>query len=158
MLNLVKMVDTSKFWNKAGALVITLVTARTQKGIDYDGKPFPEYSKGYADLKSSGFTTKDGKRYKQYKGVALERQTNPPNFRLTGKTMRSTRILAQTPYGVAVGWQGREANIVSANDTRKKARKVGGLSEKDLDVIIENLDSTILGNWNSQPSKLVVRI
>ena len=153
-----KLSDTRPFWRKAGALVHDLVIARTGKGIDYNGKKFPEYSDEYAELKRGGFQTKKGDRYKQYKGVALSRQVSPPDFRLTGKTMRSLRILAQTQYGVAVGWQGREANIVSANDTRKKARKVGGLSPDDMKFLINELDNTILETWESGGSKIVIKV
>jgi hypothetical protein len=120
-----------KVWAKINAAAITMIKVRTDKGRDRRGRKFRAYDKKYAAQKGRGFTRKDGTRYRQFTGKSLSRQVDPPNFRLTGETMNTLRVLRVTKRKGAIGWTGQPAVRVSAHERRGKY-KIGGVTKKEL--------------------------
>lgn len=141
-----------QFWKKLAVDAIDHIKVRTQNGIDREGKPFPPYAESYAELKQFGFRPViGGKRAGRvaHRGLSLERQVNPPNFRLRGFTMRDLHVFAVTADHAIIGWRGEFAQIVSAHEEKKKY-KVGGIDPKYETQILEKIDDWFVNRWNRQ--------
>jgi hypothetical protein len=141
-----------QFWKKIAVKAIDHIKVRTQKGIDREGKPFPPYSENYAELKQFGFKpTIGGKKAGRvaHKGLSLERQISPPNFRLRGFTMRDLHLFAATAAHAIIGWRGEFAQIVSAHEEKKKY-KVGGIEPEFESKLVDEADAYFVNRWNKQ--------
>jgi hypothetical protein len=102
-----------------GGKLVTRILEDTDKGIsqDKDGKKFPPYTKAYAEKKSKGG------------GVRTNRQTSPPNLRLTGVMLNSLK--AQKPTKTSVELNYRDGAKFEGNAKRK--RNVYGLNDKNFE-------------------------
>lgn len=145
-------------WRKIAKTAIGDIKARTQAGIDREGKRFPPYSESYADLKSEGFQVrKPGKRFQAGQPTSsrsrpiggLDRQVTPPNFRLRGLTMRDLSPIAITKDAAVIGWRNEFAQIVATQEEKKKY-KVGGVDPKSEKRILDMLDQFFVGQWNGK--------
>lgn len=145
-------------WQKIAAYAIDHIKVRSQSGVDREGVSFPAYTPEYAKQKARGFVGKrSGKRPQAFKGISLERQTGTPNFRLRGFTLRDLSLRAASNKGATIGWRGEFANIVAANEERGKY-KVGGVSDKEFDKILEMVDQEFVGQWNRRTHDVSIEV
>jgi|GEM_PF-5635016 len=114
-------------WLELGGKLVTRILEDTEKGISQDGAgiKFPKYSKGYAAKKKIG---KAG-----VKGVSNNKQTSPPNLRLTGVMLNSLK--AQKPTNSSVELNYRDGLKFEGNAKRK--RNVYGLNNKNENFVQE---------------------
>lgn len=130
-------------FKRIGVNAITIIKTRTQdgKGVRDNNRAysFPAYSEGYRALKAGGMKKRGGGKLKQYAGVATDRQTSPPNFRLTGETMRDLTIRAVTKRAVEIGWRGPQATIVKAHMDKKKYQ-IGGVTINEQEELLKDVD------------------
>ena len=153
---------TTRMWAKIATFGRTTILKRTKRGIDRNGKRFPRYKARYATQKAKGFKdvqvsyqTRSGnvvefrtkKRPKHLKGISLNKQINPPNFKLRGWTLRDLSTLAKNKFGCVIGWRGEFAQIVAGNEERGKY-KVGGITDKEHKEIIKIADKHFQDRWN----------
>ena len=77
---------------RAALHAVSIITRRTGKGLDVDGRPFKPYGAAYAA-----------------KRAAAGRQTSPVNLTLTGTLLRGLRVLRVEPNGrrAWIGWEGQ---------------------------------------------------
>lgn len=151
-LNLKKVFDIKKdVWKKITVYSIDAIQVRTDKGVDRDGSRFPGYSAKYIDRKATRFQRKDGKptQAKALRGLSLSRRTATPDFKLRGFTMRDLSLIALTDKYALIGWRGEAGNIVAAHEERGKF-KVGGITKKQHDEVIDIFDTYFVGKWNQQ--------
>ncbi|HEY4756309.1 MAG TPA: hypothetical protein VIH28_09660 [Ignavibacteriaceae bacterium] len=152
-----------QFWNRIGVWAVREIRVRTQKGKDRNEKRFPAYDPDYAELKRRGFTrlTKrtgaKGTKYKAYSGISLERQTSPPNFMLTRKTMNDLRIRLVTDQFVDIGWGGEAGGVVDAHEERGKY-KVAGFSDKEQNRIVKMVGDEVERNWNTHVKNVIINV
>lgn len=109
-----------------------------EKGEDKDGRQFKPYTRKYRELKAREFKRKrDGKRPERFKGLPLSKQTDPPNFRLTGKTMTNFKPQQadKTKYGL--GWTGEAAKIVHGN--KDQGRDILGVPKDEIKWVTKKL-------------------
>ena len=99
-------------WLELGGKLVTRILEDTEKGISQDGAgtKFPKYSKSYAEKKKIG---KAGP-----KGPSKNKQTSPPNLRLTGVMLNSLK--AQKPTSSSVELNYREGLKFEGNAKRKR--------------------------------------
>ena len=139
-------------WARVIVKAIAFIRNKTQQGFGLDGvkrKKFPKYSQNYAELKSKGFqgrvtlVDKNGNahtfnmksRPKELRGQPLNRQINPPNFRLTQRTIFNLKQKVIAKRFAVMGWDSDRGAIVDKQAAR--GRDIGGVSEKELDQLIE---------------------
>lgn len=145
---------TKSDWQRIGEEMVTSIVVRSGAGVDRNGKSFPAYTKRYAELKALGFKRDDeNSKRGALKGVATSRRTATPDFRLSGDTLNSTRVLASDEYGFVVGWTGDAANRVAGNEKRGK-HKIGGFSPQEIKYIVGEVDRVLNRLWNSEPGKI----
>jgi hypothetical protein len=157
-MNLDKLLEFHKgLWRKLGQQAIDTIKIRTQKGIDREGYRFEPYSESYADRKASGFKDDLYGRPENLRGLSLDRQVTPPNFRLRGFTMGDLKIRAVATDAVTIGWQGEFAEIVNAHEQRGKYR-VAGVTDKEFDKLIKIIDQQIDGNFRHKTRDVEVTV
>jgi len=139
-------------WAKVIVKAIAFIRQKTQRGFGLSGgkrKKFPPYSHNYAELKSKGFkgrvtlVDRNGKshtfvmknRPKELRGQSLNRQISPPNFRLTQRTISNLKQKSIKKRSAIMGWDSEAGSIVEEQSL--KGRDIGGVSEKELDQLIE---------------------
>lgn len=108
---------------RAALHAVSIITRRTGKGIDVDGRPFKPYGAAYAA-----------------KRAAAGRQTSPVNLTLTGTLLRGLRVLRVEPSGrrAWIGWEGQHVtrNRLGSKQARATLRTVsyldlvGGIERK----------------------------
>ena len=151
-------------WQRIGEEMVTSIVVRSGAGVDRDGRAFPAYSEKYAEKKATGFLIEEeapigvkAKRPKskpgKLKGVSTSRRVATPDFRLTGDTLNSTRVLASDDKGFIVGWTGDAASKVSGNEERGKY-KIAGFSPHELRRITDEIDQVLNRLWNSEPRQI----
>ena len=103
----------------------TIISQRTGKGMDADGKKFKKYSKEYAETKK-----KAGK------------QINPPNLNLSGLMLNSLQGRAVSPRkGEVYFSQSQAANRAAYNDEERnffdirRANEINALSNRANELI-----------------------
>lgn len=126
-----------KQWLILGGKLVTRILEDTDRGISQDGsgtsRDFPGYSFNYAKRKAMG---KAGP-----KGVSNNRQTSPPNLRLTGAMLNSLK--AQKPTSSSVELNYREGKKFEGNAKGKKRRNVYGLNNKNEEFVKDFFDKEI---------------
>jgi hypothetical protein len=124
-----------KQWLILGGKLVTRILEDTDRGISQDGNgtKFPPYSSEYAQKKAIG---KAGP-----KGVSNNRQTSPPNLRLTGAMLNSLK--AQKPTSSSVELNYREGKKFEGNAKGKKRRNVYGLNNKNEEFVKDFFDKEI---------------
>ncbi len=98
---------------------------------------------------------KKGGKYASVSGIGTDKQVNPPNFRLRGRTLGDLRNRYITKDHAVIGWAGEYAEIVDAHDKKKKFQ-VGGLSDRELDTIRDELGKEVERNWNKKVKNITV--
>tara|TARA_R110002020_G_C15823905_1_gene733429 strand:- start:11 stop:487 length:477 start_codon:yes stop_codon:yes gene_type:complete len=141
IFNLVK--TEAKDWKILGGKLATRIVKDTDKGISQDGKgeKFKAYKPSYALKKSTG---KAGK-----KGVSTDRQTSPPNLRLTGKMLDSIKAQNATKTSVEILYaDGLKVmgNANPPNKSRKPRRNIYGLNEDNQQFVEDYLENKIENN------------
>lgn len=134
-----KIVDIAKFkrnqWLKLGGKLVTQIILDADKGISQDGdgivRDFPKYTKEYALKKKAG---KAGP-----KGVSNNRQTSPPNLRLTGTMLNSLKVKGASSNSVTLNY--RDGAKFEGN--AKNKRNVYGLNDKNQKVVSDYFDNII---------------
>ncbi|MFQ6610706.1 MAG: hypothetical protein ACE5D7_07900 [Fidelibacterota bacterium] len=149
-MNLADTVKIKPFtWRIIGEKTVTRIVKDSMRGIGQDGEKFKKYSKNYAKAKGSGFknyqvrfVTHAGKNVKfiagkpsRLKGVSVDRQTNPPNLRLTGEMHGSLSAQKPTPYGVTIQY-GQGEKVTWNKDS---GRDIFGVRDKNLDLATKDL-------------------
>ena len=125
-------------WLILGGKLVTRILQDTDKGISQDGAgtKFPKYSDDYEAKKKAG---KAGP-----KGVSNNRQTSPPNLKLTGVMLNSLK--AQKPTSSSVELNYRDGLKFEGNAKRK--RNVYGLNDNNFEFVKEffrdELDNRII--------------
>lgn len=98
---------------RAALHAVSIITRRTGKGIDVDGRPFKPYGAAYAA-----------------KRAAAGRQTSPVNLTLTGTLLRGLRVLRVEPNGrrAWIGWEGQHVtrNVLGGFSDLTLVRMLGG--------------------------------
>ncbi len=117
-------------WAKVGGKAATKVVKDADKGKGFE-KRFKAYTPEYAKRKTAG---KAGP-----KGVSTDRQTSPPNLRLTGVMLNS--ISAQSPKETGVDIVYRDGIKVEYN--AKMGRDIYGLSKDNEKRIVGELSDFI---------------
>jgi hypothetical protein len=156
----VKYFDPKKLREIAVKHVRILNKRVTVDSQDAEGTRFPAYSKEYAELKARGFTrttekTKTGKikkkqsRLKGFKNIALNKQTNPPNFLLRGLTMKNLRDRSAGRDFYEIGWDGEAAAIVEGNASRGRDI-MSGIPGKELQQILVWLGGVVDEEWKTK--------
>ena len=119
---------------------LTLFKHRIQvEGKDKTGARFRPYSQKYRERKARGFKKKDGSPSlaKAISGRALNTQISPPNFTLTGTTMRSVEIENERSDGYSFTWGGEPGLIVEGN--MEKGRDIVGVPGNEADKVLRFL-------------------
>ena len=138
-------------WLILGGKLGTRILQDTDKGISQDGAgtKFPKYSDEYETKKKAG---KAGP-----KGVSNNRQTSPPNLKLTGVMLNSLK--AQKPTSSSVELNYRDGLKFEGNAKRK--RNIYGLSDKNFEFVKEffrdELDNRII-KFNKKKIKFDIKI
>jgi|TARA_R110002012_G_C11180515_1_gene556997 ABC-type uncharacterized transport system substrate-binding protein len=141
IFNLVK--TEAKDWKILGGKLATRIVKDADKGISQDGKgtsrDFESYSYNYAVKKSTG---KAGK-----KGVSTDRQTSPPNLRLTGKMLDSIKAQNATKTSVEILYADGLKVMGHAKEQRNKPkRNIYGLNDKNQQFVEDYLENKIENN------------
>lgn len=163
-----KMLDLDRqFFGKLGQLAIELIEVRTRRGYGVRGRKlykFPDYTLEYAEAKKRGMTRKSnragrrGTKYANLTGQSVDRQVDPPNFELRGKTMDDLSKNTRTGRNfVDIGWRGEFATIVAAHEDLGKF-VVPNLSDKEHDELLDLADKKIEENWNRKVKSVTVRV
>ena len=97
------------------------------KGQDYRGRVMPAYSEKYATYKSEA----------RHGG---DTQVHPPNFRLSGRTLRALYAKKFSTDYYTIGWDGEPAKIVDGNRSRKKKRDIAtNIPDKEKEYVAREL-------------------
>ena len=73
-------------------------------------------------------------------------KTAPPDFTLTGRTLKDLGLLNATKDYVTVGWRGESATVVIGNIERGKYA-VGEATEKEIDMLLDLTEKKLDDNW-----------
>ena len=140
-----KSKDLVKFkksqWLKLGGKLVTRIVEDADKGISQEpnGDRFPPYSQEYALKKSTG---KAG-----LKGPGKDRQTNPPNLRLTSTMLNSLKVQKATTESVEINYRDGEKVIGhSKKRGNKPKRNIYGLNNKNLQFVQDFINDNINDN------------
>lgn len=135
--------DITKFkkrqWAILGETLATKIVLDAEKGISQDGsgksRDFKEYSYGYAKKKATG---------KVIKGVGVDRQTSPPNLRLTGEMLGSIKAQKATTSSVEINYRS-SAKVLGHSKKRgnKPKRNIYGLNDKNQQYVKDYISSEI---------------
>jgi hypothetical protein len=95
----------AKFWRLLGDKCVNLLKRITDKGVDFEGNAFPDYSQAYAESKARSRPKKNPgtKAAGAGKGQA-SRRTNPPDLRFSGGMMRDLKTSGADANGSDIGW------------------------------------------------------
>lgn len=154
-MNLEKLLDFDKRdFAALGALYIKTHRELIKRGYGVTDNNtayrFPNYTEHYAELKRKRFQKQGGGRYASHKGRAISStQTNPPDFTLTGMTLRDLGVLYTYKDAVNVGWRGEAAQVVGGNEKRGKY-KVWGATDKEIELLGERLTDIMDRNWRTK--------
>jgi len=124
-------------WKKIGGQTATRIVKNADKGIDKDGGKFPRYTADYARKKAAGKASP--------RGVSGDRQTSPPNLRLTSVMLNSISAQNATKNGVEIIF--RDGLKVEGN--AKRGRDIYGLSSDN----VEEIDKTLKGHISKNVNK-----
>lgn len=132
--------------------VVQFIRDRTAKGLDKDGKPFKKYTQGYIqslDFKNAG----------KSKGRV--------NLKLSGDMMAALDVISHGPGSGLIGFAAgtpendrAEGNILGSygrDPDPSKARDFLGISDKDLQRIIQKKKIPIRVEMTAQGSRVRVR-
>jgi hypothetical protein len=130
-----------------GELVIDRIKERTDNGLDINNKPFAPYSKSYAGSKDFSIAGKT-------KGNV--------NLQLTGEMLRSLELLEHSTGSITIGYkvgtsENDKAAWAVASDNGPSRRFVG-LPEKDLDLLIKQVNLQRVDEEDEVTSRLATRI
>lgn len=136
---------------------VSIFNIRVKKGVDARGRYFPNYSSDYEYLKSRGMKGKRGKKLKPYRQISIRsRQTRPPDFTLTGRTMVNLRERKHGKDFYVIGWDGEAAEIVQGN--QGKGRDIASdIPEKEMKFMLNALNRVIQKEWNKKIKSVKVR-
>jgi len=168
-MNLEKLLEFEPaLWDKIATHAKTAITSRVKTGSGTKGMQeysFEPYTEEYAKMKSRGMVyqkartttyqgrkqeVRAGQKYLRYAEAGIRsKQTTPPDFELTGKTMRGLSYRGKTKYSVTIGWRGEAGGIVDAHEDRGKFQ-VGGITSKEFDQIIALIDKELGYNWSQK--------
>ncbi len=144
-----KLKDVTKIkkesWKELGGKLVTRIVQDSDSGISQDGsgqkRDFKPYSFDYAIKKKAGIPGP--------KGVSTDRQTSPPNLRLTGKMLNSLKVQRATANSVEINYRdGKKVIGHSKRRGKKPKRNIYGLNNKNQEFvknyIEENIDERII--------------
>jgi len=125
---------------KVAAIHLRYFKNRVQeKGQDKDGQTFNKYSDKYAKLKANRFAKKDGGRYASLKGQPISStRVTPPDFTLTGKTMKALHDDEIRSDGYKLTWKGEAGRIVKGN--KERGRDILGVPEEELKRVVDQVN------------------
>ncbi len=133
-----------KFWLKNGPLWVNEVREQLFiKGLDVYGKPYPPYSKGYKESKSTGKLPRQAEQYKD-KNVPI----------LTSDLMRSFKLHKAHNKGFLTGfdaWSGKIKDL--AKRGRVLTTKKQPLPQKTIDDIVKVSSRWIKKGLNKEYNK-----
>ena len=134
--------DITKFkkrqWAILGETLATKIVLDAEKGISQDGsgrsRDFKEYSYGYAKKKAAGKVIK----------AAADRQTSPPNLRLTGEMLGSIKAQKATTSSVEINYRS-SAKVWGHSKKRgnKPKRNIYGLNDKNQQYVKDYISNEI---------------
>lgn len=157
-----KAKDITKFkrsqWLELGGSLARRIVEDADKGISQDGagnsRDFKAYSFAYAKKKATG---KAGP-----KGVGVDRQTSPPNLRLTSEMLNSIKAQKATTDSVEINYRsGLKVLGHSKKRGNKPKRNIYGLNDKNQKHVkdfIENVIDDRIIKFNKKKIKFDIKI
>ena len=122
---------------------ITAFNKRVEGGIDAKGKKFKSYTPSYAEYKRSGFKSKrTGKRIPSLAQGSLDRQTNPPNLKLTGLMMRNLHRKSYKKDHYVIGFTGEPAEKAQYNEAMGRDI-INNIPDKEKKFIVDRLEKNL---------------
>ena len=152
-----KLKDIAKLkkekWAKLGGKLVTRIIEDAGKGISQDGsgesRDFKAYSYDYAVKKKAGKAAP--------KGVSADRQTSPPNLRLTGEMLGSLKVQRATTESVEINYRsGLKVLGHSEKRGNKPKRNIYGLNNKNQEFVKDYINDEIDENITKYFKKKII--
>lgn len=142
---------------KIAAFHLRIFVQRVKSGKDAEGTTFPKYTDKYAKMKSGRMTGKKG-RLKRYKGISItSSQVSPPDFTLTGLTLRGLRVRAHDSHSYTLGWEGEPAEIVQGNAGRHRDI-MSGVPDGEVSRVVELLGNAVDQELKTKLKNITVHV
>lgn len=115
------------------------------KGKDKDDKQFKGYSENYTKIKSRGFTTLKGDRYKSHTGQPISStQTAKVDLTVTGKLNKATHVYDFRSDGYRIGWHTNRTDNVQNNKIvegqKEQGRDILGCPESEMKKVANEVE------------------